>query len=98
MAYPISMKLTKLCMWAIAGTILLIIGTYVLAIFLPFYQATTRLLAVAEMLLLFYLCATLGCAVALEKGRYPRFMRSGIAAGAIALVGWIAMILICKLH
>ena len=84
------MKLSKLCLWAIAGTVVLIIGTYVLAILLPFYQFEVRQFVIAEIYRLFYLCAAFGCAVALEKGRLPRLMSSGIAVGAIALVGWIA--------
>ena len=86
------MKLTKLCLWAIAGTVVLTIGTYCLVFFMPFNQSEIGIFVGVGICILLYLCVVLGCAVALEKGRLPRLMRSGIAVGAIALVGWIAMI------
>jgi len=86
------MKLTKLCLWAIAVTVVLTIGTYFLPWFLPLGQIEEWIFVGVGILILVYFCVALGCAVALEKGRLPRLMRSGIAIGAVALVGWISMI------
>lgn len=87
------MKLTKLCLWAIAVTVVLTIGAYCLVLFLPFNQSEIGIFVGVGIFILLYLCVVLGCAVALEKGRLPRLMRSGIAVGAVALLGWIAMII-----
>lgn len=87
------MKLTKLCLWAIAGTVVLTIGAYCLVFFMPFNQSEIGIFVGVGIIILLYLCVALGCAVALEKGRSPRLMRSGIAIGAVALVGWIAMVI-----
>lgn len=87
------MKLSKLCLWAIAGTVVLTIGAYCLVLFLPFNRVEIGIFVGVGICILLYLCVVLGCAVALEKGRLPRLMRSGIAVGAVALLGWIAMII-----
>lgn len=91
MAYPISMKLSKLCLWAIAGTVVLTICTYFIRSFLIMPQFSQLRILVLGILILLSLCVALGCAVALEKGRMPQLMRTGIVSGAIALSGWIAM-------
>ncbi len=44
------------------------------------------------MLAIGYLIVAMCCAVALESGRAPRLMRSGIIAGAIALMGWYVIV------
>ncbi len=91
-AYAITMRLTKVLLWGIAGAVGLMLAAGVASWFFPLLRGDLEQLLGLGVLIVLFFCVALGCAAALERGRAPRLMRSGITIGAVALAGWISMI------
>lgn len=84
------MRLSRLYLWAMVATV----GVTAAVVGILLFSRARRFddALVTGLVALGYLAVGLGCAVALERGRAPRLMWSGIAAGTLALVAWLAVL------
>ena len=89
--YTEGMRSSRILMWAIAGVIGATVIAPIASIQFPSVKPGPDEVILCGMLVLAYLITALACAVALENGRSPRFMFSGIIAGAGALAGWLGL-------
>jgi hypothetical protein len=88
------MRLSRILLWAIAVTAVLTIVAPLVLFYYPIGRLQLAVVVGAGILLLLYLVCAMTCAVAMESGRAPRLMRSGMIAGAIAIVSWLGLIAI----
>ncbi len=86
-----SIRLSKLLLWALVVAVSLT-ATSMLASITTSYYSDFEQLSGAGMLVCLFCVQALGCAVVAEHGRAVGFMRSGIIAGAMALLGWLSIV------
>ena len=84
------MRLSRVFLWAMAATITLTVGVPIVSLWPPVAMPSPMELVALGIVILIYIVIGLSCAVALEKGRAPWLMRSGIIVGLLAWIGWFA--------
>ncbi|HVP72545.1 MAG TPA: hypothetical protein VMS30_02325 [Phycisphaerales bacterium] len=93
------MRLSRLYLWTIAGTVAA--GVAALAnefLGIIYARDLGEVLFVCMILTLGYAIVGLACATVYERGKSPGLMRSGMIVGLVALVGWFAALLVPPLR
>jgi len=86
------MRLSRILLWAIAITAGLTVILPVVLYQYPIGALRIESVVMAGVFLMIYLVCAMTCAAAMERGRWPLLMRSGILAGGIAMLVWLGII------
>jgi hypothetical protein len=83
------MRLSKVLLWCLAGTVVLTIAVPVVVAFTPLAAwVDYRMIIFVGAYIVLFATIALGCAIVMERGRAVRWMRSGLIACVACGVGW----------